>query len=164
MGYIGISSSLCPTNNDLHLQGNSYSGSTFQYFEITLQRCDPGSSTCESAANIDAEIPNVGIDVTVVNSYFDFDDYEQPVKTFLDDRFLYTLLPGYSVNTDVYLRKNKAEVQDGFFYYTPNGEELEFVGFQRVDTKYSVSTGDGASLFGMYSPSYTTTFAFSLLV
>lgn len=39
--------------------------------------------------------------MTVVNRYFDFDDYKSPIKSFLDDRFTYMTLPGYKVNQNV---------------------------------------------------------------
>jgi hypothetical protein len=40
----------------------------------------------------------------MVNSYFDFDDYSSPVKTYLDDRILTGLLPGYVKSSWVYIR------------------------------------------------------------
>lgn len=73
------------------------------------------------------------MDIVVVNSYFDFDDYDKPVKTYLDDRFYYNLLQNYRLDTTTYLRNNQIETQDTFFAYTPNGDESEFVAFERVE-------------------------------
>ena len=123
---------------DFKVQGNTYSDAEFKYFQVAILKCDSSVSTWQSDADIDAEITNVSIDMAVVNTYFDFDDYENPIKTYLDDRFLFDLLPGYSYISDVFLQNNQAELQDGFFYYTPDGDEVEFIGFDRISTKYKV--------------------------
>ena len=44
------------------------------------------------------------IDMVVANTYFDFDDYDDPVKSYIDDRFLFNLLPGFKKQNMVYIQ------------------------------------------------------------
>ena len=44
------------------------------------------------------------IDMVVANTYFDFDDYKDPVKTYIDDRFLYRLIPNFEKTNTAYIQ------------------------------------------------------------
>ena len=47
------------------------------------------------------------------------------------------------ISTIIFFRKNEAEVQDGFFSYTPDGKESEFVAIERIDQRIgSVTTAN----------------------
>jgi hypothetical protein len=107
---------------------NSYSNN-FQIIEVTLTKCTGGG--CQSDADIENVIKNALVEVLIVNTYFDFDDYKTPVKQYLDDTFYVNLIPGFEKENKVYLRENEAEVQDGFFHYTPDGTKSKFVGFSK---------------------------------
>lgn len=81
--------------------GNGLSES-FDFFDITIQKCDPGTSavTCESDANINAYVQDIEVGVYMVsffynpqaNAFFDFDDYDNPIKTYIDDRLFFHLI------------------------------------------------------------------------
>lgn len=73
--------------------------------------------------------------MVVINSYFDFDDYSQPIKTYIDDRFLFNIMFDFTKENIVYIRQNEAETQDGFFYYTPDGSNSEFLSVDRIDQR-----------------------------
>ena len=77
--------------------GNTLS-ETYKYFEFNINKCDNATSSvvCATPAQINAVQENLGIALYVVNSYFDFDDYNNPVKTYIDDRFFYNLIPGFT--------------------------------------------------------------------
>jgi len=44
------------------------------------------------------------IGIFVVNSYFDSDDYDSPVNTYIDDRFFYNLIPQYTKSSLIYIQ------------------------------------------------------------
>jgi len=44
------------------------------------------------------------IGIILVNSYFDAEDYDTPIKTYLDDRLFYNLLPGFTKTSHVYIQ------------------------------------------------------------
>jgi len=46
-----------------------------------------------------------------VNTYFDFDDYTDPVKPYIDNRFSFELLPNLMVTNNVYLQVRVSENQ-----------------------------------------------------
>ena len=71
--------------------------------------------------------------MAVINTYFDFEDYSNPLKTYIDDRFLYGMLTNFSKQYLVYIRENKAETIDDYFNYSPNGDESGFVSIERID-------------------------------
>jgi hypothetical protein len=75
------------------------------------------------------------MEVAVTNAYFDFDDYDKPVKNYLDDRFFTRLLNLQRIEQTVYLRNNQIEAQDSFFAYTPGGSESEFINFERFEER-----------------------------
>jgi len=59
------------------------------------------------------------------------------------------MLPDYELTSNVYIRQNEAETQDGFFYYTPDGKQTKFIGVDRVEDKYSVFTNSDNHIFSM---------------
>ena len=70
-----------------------------------MSKCVNGSGIiCQSPPNIDNKMKNILLNVILVNTYFDFDDYDSPVKTYMDDRYTYDLLPGYTIRNHVFLQ------------------------------------------------------------
>mmetsp|Transcript_33143 Transcript_33143/g.32520 ORF Transcript_33143/g.32520 Transcript_33143/m.32520 type:complete len:197 (-) Transcript_33143:574-1164(-) len=73
--------------------------------------------------------------VPFVNNYFDFDDYKNPVKTYIDDRFELYMIDTLYQQQNSFIQVNEAEVQDSYFAYQPGGSNKEFFEIERVDTK-----------------------------
>ena len=53
--------------------------------------------------------------LTIINSYVDFDDYENVVKTFNDESFYYKLRKGITKEPEILVRKNYVTLNDEFF-------------------------------------------------
>ena len=104
----------------------------YSYFELDLRKCT-GLQTCESEDAINSLISASFLDMAVVNAYFDFEDYSNPIKTYIDDRFYYSLLTNFSKDYIVYVRENKAETLDDYLNYSPDGDESSFVSIGRID-------------------------------
>ena len=77
------------------------------------------------------------LQLALVNTYFDFDDYDSPVNTYLDDRFIYDFIPGFEKENLVFIKQNEAELQDSVYRYTPDGDKKQFVGVDRIDSRIS---------------------------
>jgi hypothetical protein len=118
---------------------NSYS-SNYQIIEVTLEKCSGGG--CQSDADIETAIDGTSVEVLVVNTYFDFDDYKNPIKEYLDDNFYVDLIPSFRKENKVFIRENEAEMQDGFFHYTPNGKKTKFVSYSK--TTETINSYDSA--------------------
>ena len=56
------------------------------------------------------------------NFYFDSDDFEQPIKRYIDDRLWFKLMHDRMKDTDVFVRKNYMVLQDDFVQVTGEKE------------------------------------------
>ena len=56
------------------------------------------------------------IHAAIISTYFDYDDYDTPVKTNLDDLDYSTMLVNYSNSMEVKVQKNTAYLYDNLFY------------------------------------------------
>ncbi|CAI2381127.1 unnamed protein product [Moneuplotes crassus] len=129
---IQIDEFVCPESRDITLQGGSFSDS-YQYAQLKLKKCQSGCPP-----DLDTVLGKMRVEIPFVNSYFDFQDFESPSKTFIDGRLTSYILPGYSQKSNVYLQSNEAEHVDSFLAYQPGGEEKEFIEVNRVDKTTSV--------------------------
>ena len=77
----GLSLFLCPKNNDYFLQSN-FNSDEFYTIEIFIQKCNSG---CQSDADIENVLNSHFLELALINSYFDFEDYKNPIKTYLED-------------------------------------------------------------------------------
>ena len=94
---------------------------------------------------------NTNINILMVNSYFDFDDYDEPVKTYLDDNLKFSLLPGYQIMSVLLIMENTIERQDGFFSYTQSGEEDTFISYNRVLDQLKTYDSSDSNVFSKSS-------------
>ena len=75
----------CPENKDYYIISN-YNSEVFQSIILYISRWDNDSNkNWESSTDIDDFIDNHVIDLQIIYSYFDFDDFDAPVKTYLSD-------------------------------------------------------------------------------
>ena len=84
--------------------GNSFADN-FTFFELSIARwleTDSKGNPWKSATEIDAAIDSTSIQLAMINNYFDFDDFNQPIKSFFDDQFFYPLTSGFTKNAYMY--------------------------------------------------------------
>ena len=55
------------------------------------------------------------LSLIMINSYVDFDDYENVVKTFNDESFYYKIRKGITKEPEILIRKNYVALNDEFF-------------------------------------------------
>jgi hypothetical protein len=85
------------------VQGNSFSD-TYTYFELVIDKCNTFDGACKTDAEITTFLGKTTIDMVLVNTFYDFDDYNDPMKSYLDDRFYFNLLPGYHKENLIYVK------------------------------------------------------------
>ena len=83
----GLSLFLWPKNTDYFLRSNLNSDK-FNAIEIYIQKCNTG---CQPDAVIKNILDTHFAELALINSYFDFEDYENPVRTYLEDVNIYGL-------------------------------------------------------------------------
>ena len=81
-----------PKNKDYRVAGN-YLSEDMRFISIVLKRWQ--GSGWKSTADIDNAINKVVFSIMILNSYMDFNDYENPVKSYIDDRITSNLEPGH---------------------------------------------------------------------
>ena len=131
----GIDDYLCPENNNFFVQGNSIANS-YSFFDINITRWvnDTESDLIwGDEEEIDDILTDIELNIALVNSYFDFEDYDNPVKTYLDDRFRYNLVNSLEKFVVISLQENEAETKDNYFQYSPEGDNHNYVSVDRVD-------------------------------
>lgn len=96
---------------------------------------------CADNTTIDDYLKLLEIRLNVVNTYFDFDDYSDPIKSYIDDRFLIHLVPSLTHTFLVKLQKNEVEVQNDYFSLVPGGNQQEFIGFENIGDRISPEGG-----------------------
>jgi hypothetical protein len=67
-----------------------------------------------------------------MNSYVDFEDYANPIKTYFDDRHSYKGVPAFTKRIKLYAKENLAEFSDNIVQIG-SAEEHEFISVEKSD-------------------------------
>ena len=97
---------LCPQNNNYTLSG-SFSSTKFKYLTVIVSKWSIllGDTNCATDAEINSKLDGAAVGLVVGNSYMDFDDYDTVIKSYVDDRFTYTIRSGTVKIPQIYVRK-----------------------------------------------------------
>ena len=80
--------------------------------------------------------------VFIVNTYFDQDDYTNPIKTYVEDGLEYNGLNSYQSQAKFYFQKNDAEMLDDYFSIFPSPEQKSFYRLASKNNLLSYSTDE----------------------
>ena len=134
--YNKIDRYLWPQDDQFYLLGNSKS-EIFGYVEVLISLWDKNNTqgiVCKS----DEELLNVAkfgfIDLIVVSSYFDFDDFDQPIKTQTVDDLYFYLNPDSTTWFDALVQVNEAYMSDNRLYGAPY-DVKEFFSLSQKEVK-----------------------------
>ena len=140
---------ICPSTDDYYLIGDLNSR-VYRDIEIFITPCNNDTSqdiTWKPQEEIDDVINSGFINAPIAVSYFDFDNYESPVKTILSEPDDHYLLPNATTWVECFIRENTALTSDNIFYSEPFTETKFYdVGTQNIKTINQV-VSDGAILF-----------------
>ena len=123
-----------PIDKDYEI-GGDFSSTEWNYFELLIDKCS--ASDCKTDDEINEVLKNTQVDIAVSNYYFDTNQYENPVKVSLDNRFSYNLIPGYEVGKIMNIRINEAEDWTNY-YPSLNPEEYKYYSIDTVDDHLEV--------------------------
>lgn len=82
---------ICFKNKNLTINGDYYS-TDFKYIEIKLLKCT--KNCVNTTTELNAFFEPLSFSVAFINSYFDYSDFENTVKPFIDDSLFWELEPG----------------------------------------------------------------------
>ena len=142
-----ITSYLCPKLSDVQLLGNLYS-SYMKYISIKISKWNGTTSSgvpCKMQYEINDYIDTYSPKIIVSQSYYDFDDYKDPIKHYIDTKMLFKLISEFTIESNIYVQENHAEQRDSIFQFQPSAIENSFIKYiieylVSIKMKYSVST------------------------
>ena len=129
MKKANIYNSLSPKSNDFYVMGN-YLSSNLTYLEVNFSRwliSDSNGNPCQTDADITNAVNNAGVAILLLNTFYNFDNFTQPITTYFDDQIFFYLINDYSQEANVYIRENSAEQLDSIFRYSSNGDQSTFI-------------------------------------
>ena len=131
-----------PEDKNYTIRGN-YGADVVHYIQFGLTKCIAANSSDTSCiSDIDNEIQKYRIGIAIANSYVDFNDYDTPVKRYLDDRYTYSLTPGTRKIIRSFIRPNTAEFKDSLLDIGFS-ENKEFYSIERVDSDFTIEPATG---------------------
>ena len=108
-----------------------------QMIDVRLSPClDPttvnniNSTVCASLEDQAKWFNGVNMVVYPINHYFDFNDFNEPVKGFIDDTFFYPIQPFFCKQSLIYIRQSFTDLKDQFFSFA-NGVNKTLYSIQR---------------------------------
>ena len=120
----------CPQTNDFQLLGNFYN-SKYSAFVFTIFKwsgTDSKGNPWKPDAQIQYALSYAYLDVPIVNSYFDANDYSTPVKYYLDDRLFDYPLYGFRKEVYTYISQDSATLEDNIYRYSSDQVQMDFNG------------------------------------
>ena len=94
LDYIKVKDYLCPKNTDFYLQGNYFSNQ-LRFIELIVSKWNETNSNgvqCKSKTDIDSYLNNMSLFIFATSAIFDFNDYNDPIKYYINDRFYYQFI------------------------------------------------------------------------
>ena len=131
---------LWPETYDFQLQGDGIAN-TFKYVSLIILKWENGTGIIwQDQTAIDNAVNQLHIDIIIVNTYFDHDDYKSPIKTYLESGFDFQTINGTTSKVRGYFEENESERQDDYFAITPVPIKEKFV--KLVNSDFKLSYGD----------------------
>ena len=145
---------ICPSNDDYYMVGD-YNSKLFRDLEIYITPCNENNNegvVWQPKEEIDRAIYNGYINIAITRSYFDFNDYENPVKTFLSESESFFMVEGITTWAGYYIQENTALRSDNLFYNEPFQESIFYdITTKNIKTVNKLVT-NGAVLFITVGP------------
>ena len=117
-----------PKTTNFTIKGNYYDPyySSIEVQVLKWNGTDSKGNLWKSDETIKALMSKIFLDVIISNSYFDGNDYENPIKDYMDDRIYAFPNWGYWSVMFAYMQKNSIELKDSIYRYSPDGDNKEF--------------------------------------
>ena len=142
---------LCASSKDFYLVGDLNS-KVHRDIEILITPCSNGTGDViwKSREEINEVIVGGFVNTAMTRSYFDFDDFENPVKTFLSDSDNHYLLPNATTWVEYFLQENTALTSDNLFYSEPFKETKFYdIATEKVKTINNIVSGGAILLISI---------------
>ena len=115
---IALEKYVWPTSKDCYISSDFYGDSHVAFeFEVRIwANSSENNNHWKPEDEIIQKMKDLYIQAAIISTYFDYDDYDTPVKTYLDDLDYSSLLVNYSNSIEVRVQTNTAYLYDNLFY------------------------------------------------
>ena len=128
---VGLATYVWPKNTDFFIRAN-FNSDNFEVVQITVAKC--AGSNWKSASEIEAVMNTHNIDLALISSYFDFDDYDNPIHYYLQDMNVFTLVSTLGLKTQYQVRQNQATENDDIIFGSQGtSNEISFYTVKNID-------------------------------
>ncbi|CAI2380995.1 unnamed protein product [Moneuplotes crassus] len=105
---------VCVKPTNYVISGNWYTD-VLKNLRITVEKCTTlVRDDCAEEDTINSELGGYWFDVVMIDSYFDRKSFSNPIKSYLTQKYFYTLEDGFFSNTDIFLRENILNMHDDY--------------------------------------------------
>ena len=133
---------LCPDTFDIELLGDNLA-STYKFVELDIFKWANGTGIVwESQDQINNATNSVVVEIIIINSFFDLEDYNNPIKSYIQDGLEFYTINGNRNNVRLYFQENESERQDDYFALFPQSKEEKFLRLANFDQRLSYGESD----------------------
>ena len=155
---LGINKSFYWASIKNYTISGSYAAPVYQYLSFALSTCTvSGATNCKSASEISTYMKDTQLSLFYTNFYFDSNDFVKPIKSYIDDKYWFAIIPTMRLDADVFVRYNTLSLQDGFVQISGDTKD-EFMSvpqaIQRIDD-FSASDGKFVRIYFRVDPIVT---------
>ena len=122
---------ICPKNRDFFVSSN-FNSKNYEVIKLSFHKWT--GSSWKSSAEIENALLSHNIDFSIVSSYFDFSDYENPVHLYLQDLNYYYFSNIYQEAT-YHVYQNQGILNDNLFFGSQGASSK--VNFYSIEKKYT---------------------------
>ena len=106
----------CLKSDDYAIGGNWYSDRS-KYFIISLEEWDYNTNECATYNEINSNAASFDLDIIILDRYFDLENFEQPIKSYLTDGHFYGMVPWETRHSRIYIQENNVKMIDNYFQF-----------------------------------------------
>ena len=123
---------ICPTNRDFFVSSN-FNSKNYEIIQLSFHKWTGPS--WKSSTEIENVFLNHNIDFSIVSSYFDFSDYENPVHLYLQDLNYFFIMSDIYQETSYHVFQNQGILNDNLFFGSQGASSK--VNFYSIEKKYT---------------------------
>ncbi|CDW90070.1 UNKNOWN [Stylonychia lemnae] len=130
--YADVYNLLCIKDKSKMTLGGAWTTNRLEELDICLAPCQnqTGSNvTCAPQKDIESYFSTVDFQVRYVNQYFDFQDINDPVKSYIEDRYFVPVQTTQQKGMEMFVKKGFSQLSDNYFPF----QLTENVPFVSVD-------------------------------
>ena len=106
---IGLSTYICPKNTDFYVRSN-FNSENFQTIQISIDKWT--SNSWKSSSEISNVLKSHSVNLAILSSYFDVNDYDNPIHHYLQDKNMYFLTSSVSQRVEYKIKQNQVFLSD----------------------------------------------------